>query len=376
MSETATVDQLLHRAHLFITEGQIEEALATLGQIQPEDISQKREVAYLQAWCCTIDRRWDEAAQFLLDPDVTPQSEGDIQAFGQTERRRRASYLLLLGNIASNLGRYEEATRHYNQCIRFLDERRMNIVGVRIKARLGLGTAYTQTGFYNVALNHYEDALRLCGDDPVHLDLPDIEYGLADAHRHLGNFEQALENGQKALKIYAARGDKAFEGRIRNLLGRIYYQMREFQIASNYFTEAFTLAVSAQRPGVIVANLTALADVRLEEGMLDEARRYCQHALEYADRVERKHILAMLYIVYGKVVEAQAGEAEGYEASKLIEEAVTWYQKAETTLLPLQARIELSQVYGRLAHILEMSGKQDRAIVYWKSAYALYDRQI
>src|SRR5215472_10870220 len=183
MSETA-VNQLLHRAHLFITEGQEEEALATLDQIQPEDATQKCEVAYLRAWCYTLNGRWDEAAQFLLDPEMVPdianENTSDIQAFGQTERRRRASYLLLLGKIAVNLSRYEEATRHYTQCIKFLDERRMNVVSVRIKARCGLGMAYTQTGFYNVALTHYEDALRLCGTDTGHPDLADICHGLCD----------------------------------------------------------------------------------------------------------------------------------------------------------------------------------------------------
>lgn len=372
MPETAAINQLLHRAHLFITEGQEEEALATLERIQTEDVSQKREVAYLRAWCYTLCRRWDEAAQFLLDPDITQENSSDIQAFGQTERRRRASYLLLLGNIAANLGRYEEATRHYSQCIKFLDERRMNIVSVRIKARCGLGTAYTQTGFYHVALSHYEDALRLCGDDAGHPDLPDICHGLCDTHRHMEHFDQAMEYGKKALKLYIDRNDKYMEGRIRNVLGRICYQKGDFQAASYYFTEALTLAMSVNRPGMIIVNLTALADVRLDEGLLDEAQRYCEHAFEYQDRALNNHMLGAMYIVGGKVAEARANQASGQEKQDLVQEAIARYKEAEGLLLPLQARVELSEVYGRLAQILETSGQQDQAIGYWKSAYSLY----
>lgn len=372
MSENITVDQLFHRAHLFITEGQGEEAQAVLDTIQVEDPSQRRELAYLRAWCYTLGEHWDEAAQFLLSADVNDEPASDIQSLGQTERRRRASYLLLLGNIAINLGHYEEATRHFTRCIKFLDERRMNDVNVRIKARYGLGTAYTQTGFYAVALTHYEDALRLCGEDSDHPELPNIYYGLCDAFRHVGNFVRAFEYGKKAEQLYRALSDKAMEGRILNLLGRICYQMREYHDASYYYTESLALAMSANRPGLIMNNFTALADVRLAEGSLAEARRYCEHALEYKDRVPRAHYQGMLYIVYGKVAEAEAQKASGQRARDLVNEAICWYQKAEEALSAIQAKTELADVYGRLAQLLESSGQQDKAIAYWKSAYTTY----
>src|SRR5437660_12794920 len=112
MSKMVEIDQLLHRAHLFITEGQEEEALATLSKISSEHPQDKLEIAYLNAWCYTLRGRWDEAAQFLLFTENPVVDYAEIQSAAQTERRRRAYYLLLLGNIAVNLGRYEEATRH------------------------------------------------------------------------------------------------------------------------------------------------------------------------------------------------------------------------------------------------------------------------
>lgn len=372
MSETETVKQLLHRAYLFITEQQETEALATLDRVSPNTKEEKLEVAYLRSWCYTLREHWDEAAQFLLDPEVSGENITDIQSIGQTERRRRAYYLLLLGNIAANLGRYEEATRHYAQCIKFLDERRMNVASVRLRARIGLGTAYTQTGFYSVALTHYEDALRLCGDDDGQSDTPDICYGLADVHRHLGNFERAIEYGKRALNIYVERGDKALEGRMRNLLGRIYYQMRDFQTASYYYTEALTLSTVTNRPGMILANLTALADMRLEEGLLEEAHRYCVNAREYVDRSSSPHIIGMAYIVSGKVTEAEAAQAKGERAEKLREEAISWYKKAIEKLTSLEAKVAISEAYGRLAQLLEASGRQEEALTYWRSAYSLY----
>jgi len=372
MSETNEVKRLLHRAYLFITEQQETEALATLDQVSTDKKEEKLEVAYLRAWCYTLREHWDEAAQFLLDPEIHEEEISDIQSIGQTERRRRAYYLLLLGNIATNLGRYEEATRHYAQCIKFLDERRMNVASVRIQARCGLGTAYTQTGFYHVALTHFEDALRLCGDDGRHVALPDICYGLCDVHRLVGNFDRAIEYGKQALQLYADRGDKALEGRMRNLLGRVYYQMGDFQTSSYYYTEALALSMIVNRPGMMITNLTALADVRLEEGLLAEARRYCEKALEYVSRSPSPHFVGMAYIVSGKVAEAESHEADGRRFRELQDEAISWYEKAVKELSPLQTKIVLSEAYGRLAQLLETSGRQEQAISYWRSAYSLY----
>lgn len=376
MSEVASVDLLLQRIHLFLTEGQEEEALATLAQIQPEEARQKLEVSYLYAWCATLRGHWDEAAQYLRNADIAGLDINDIQSPGQTERRRRAHYLLLLGAIAINLGRYEEATRHYTQCIKFLDERRMNIPSVRIKARCGLGTAYMQTGFYAVALTHYQDALHLSGEQSAHPDLPDIYYGLCGVHRRLGNFEQAYSVGKRALQWYVDRFDKQMEGRMRNLLGCICYQMHDFQCASSYYAEALALAMDGENSTLIMLNLTALADVRLDEGSLEEARRYCERALEHLDRVADGHFQGMVYMVQGKVLEAEAGQAREQSTRELLAEAVAWYKKAEAVLSPLQARVELAEVYGRLAQILEATGQHSEALAYWKMAYSTYSPQV
>lgn len=374
MSKAVNVDLLFRRIHLFIAEGQQEEALATLVQIQPEGVRQKREVSYLQAWCATLRGQWDEAAQFLRSSDLAEHEIETIQSLGQTERRRRAHYLLLLGSLAINLECYEEATGHYTQCIKFLDERRMNIPGVRIKARCGLGTAYTRTGFHAVALTHYQDALSLIGEDTTHPDLPDIYYGLCDVYRYLGNFEQAFPLGKRALQLYVDGCDRVMEARMRNLLGRICYQMRAFQDASSYYTEALALAASVGDAALIMLNFTGLADARRAEGLLEEAHDYCERALTYQDSISDGRAWGMMYVVYGKVVEAEAGRAHGQLVGELLDQAIVWYKKAEALLLPLRANVELAELYGRLAQILETAGRQGEALAYWKSAYSVYSQ--
>lgn len=372
MAENITEKQF-QRIHLFIGEGQINEALAALEQIQPANLKEQQEVAYLRAWCYAERNCWDEAARFLLDAGISEESMSDIQVQGQTERRRRAYYQLLMGNIAANLGHHEEGMRHYRRCLKFLDERRMNVPNLRIRALLSMGSLSTIGGFYDMALIHYEDALRLCGNKPEHPSLPDIYYGLCDLYRHKGNFPRALECGKEALRLYTERQDSPMIGRMRNLLGRVCYQMRDFSTASIYYTEALALATLDGSILMALNNFTALADLRREEGELEEAWRYCNMALDYAVKLPHGtgHFSGMMYIVCGKVKQAQAEQTTGQRAQELLEQAVSFYERAVQDLQSTDAKVALGEAYQRLAQALETAGRQDLAMAYWKSAYSV-----
>ena len=348
MAENIT-DKQFHRIHLFIGEGQINEALAALEQIQPANPQEKHEIAYLRAWCYAERNSWDEAAQFLHDAGADGESISDIQALGQTERRRRAHYQLLMGDVAVNMGHYEEGMRHYRRCIKFLDERRMNIPTVRIRAQVAMGTLSVITGFYDMALTHYHDALGLCSSNSESPHLPDIYYGLCDAYRHKGNFPCALECGQKALHLYTERNQQKMIGRMRNLLGRVCFQMRDFAMASTYYTEALALAMLDGSPVMALNNLTALADLRREEGELGEAWRYCDMALGYSPKLPpgTGHFIGMMYIVCGKVKEAGAATASGQEAQELLEKAITFYEQAVQALKTTDAKVALGEASAR-----------------------------
>jgi tetratricopeptide (TPR) repeat protein len=370
MTEPVTTELLFERAYLLIAEGHIENALATLDGIPAENEEQRREVAYLRAWCSMLGGRWDEAAQFVLPQEISGETVADIQELGRTERRRRPYYLLVMGDVAANLWRYEQAIQHYNQCIKLLDERRMNDLNRRIRALLGLGLCHLRTGYPANALEYYQQALRLCGNDTRQPNLPHVYYGLSDTYRHLNDLERALDYGKKALNLYGERGDRHYVGRIRSLLGDIYRQMGDLPIANESYTEALALAMGTESIGAIFNCLTTLAEMRLQENKPEDAWRYCEMALDYSPKVPRPYFLGKMYIVCGKVKEAQAKGAAGQEAQRNVEQAISYYQQAVATLKRTDARPELAEAYSLLAHLQEESGRQDQAIATWKSAYA------
>jgi tetratricopeptide (TPR) repeat protein len=365
-----TAERLFQRAYLLLAEGQLEHALTALDTIQAESLEQKREVAYLRAWGAMLQEHWDEAAQYILPQEISGETIADLLELGRTERRRRPYYLLVLGDVAANLWRYEEAIQHYTRCVKFLDERRMNNVGRRIRALLGLGLAHMATGYISNAVEYYEQALRLCHNDPCQHSLPDLYYGLSDACCRLGEFERALEYGNRALQVYTERDDTDLISRIRSLLGHIYCAKGDLQTSGAYYSEALKLALSRESIGAIFTTLTALAELRLQEGKPEEAWRSCEMALEYSKKVPRPYFVGKMDLVCGQVMEARAHQAGGRQRQEYLEQAVSYYEQAVKQFKQTNARPDLAEAYSRLARLLEEAGRQDQALGIWKSAYA------
>jgi len=138
MIEQHDTERLVYRARLLMEEGRDDLALAALEDIQTDNPEERREIAYLSAWCHTRQEHWTDALR-LLSPLYTPSSiEDNWNDANHNERERRAFYLLCLGNAAVNLSRYEEAAQHYTQCLKILSARRVHLPKVNIKARYAL----------------------------------------------------------------------------------------------------------------------------------------------------------------------------------------------------------------------------------------------
>jgi tetratricopeptide (TPR) repeat protein len=251
MLEQLDTEQSIYHVRLWLGEGRDDVALATLEEIHSDDPEQRREIAYLSAWCHMRLEHWTEALR-LLSPLYSPgQIEDNWNDAKHKERERRAFTLFCLGNTAFNLSHYEEASQHYTQCLKVLNERRVHLPKVQIKAQCALGRTSLVSGLYAVANQHYEKALRLCKNDPDHEDLSDIYYGLCEAHRLLGTFERAYTYGKMALALYEKRNvtlsdsegpDRTKETYIQNLLGRICLQMSEYLKANDHYMKALSLA--------------------------------------------------------------------------------------------------------------------------------------
>jgi tetratricopeptide (TPR) repeat protein len=372
MTSQTSPQMLLYRARLFLEEGRSDEALSTLTAIHTDDEKQQQDVAYLLGWCYIQRKQWNEAIQTLA-PLAKIKTEGETDTL--LERERLALYLLHLGEAAINLSHYEDASQHFTICLKVLHDRRVHLPSVRIKARYYLGTTCIRRGLYSAAIQHYEEALRLCRHYNNDEELAHIYHGLCSAYRNIGDFVKAMTFGQEALRLYQQKADREMESRVQNHLGRIYFLLGDYREASDHYTESLAIATGYNGPTMAMLNCVALADVRLAEGRLEEAKRYCQFALETMERSHNDEMRGSVYHAVGKVTHEEARRAQGAQRHTLLEEAASWYKKASEQLGPTQAYAERAEVYGSWAQVLEELGYEQEALDLWRSGYEVLSKK-
>ena len=376
MLQLSEIERMLRRIRLMTEEGLEEDVLEQLDALHTEDIQMQKEIIYTRAWYYTQKRRWSEAFEqlsLLYDPRTI---QDDWDEASHTERERRAFYLVWLGKVAVNLSRYEDASRHFTQCLAILDLRRVHLPKIRIKALYSLAMTCIIAGLYALAIQHYQEALKVCAKEKLQeqlkRDIADIHYGLADVYRLTGDFGRARTYGLMALQMYEDLHDRYLMCRMYNLLGRIAFNLGEHQVAAEHIMESLSLATLENEVGMKMINFIAMADIRLAEMRLDEAQRYCDHALEVAEqKQDDHHMCGVVYLICGRVAFAKAKEAQGEQACYLLQEALNIYDKAEAHLLQTQAPTPLSELYGRRAEIYEAMDRPQEALACWKSAFDL-----
>ena len=306
MQTQPTQTTSLNRARLLLEEGRSEDARTVLEAIQTGSDEQQRDVTYLLGWYYVISKQWENAGQALSSLlTSTAREDEDAQQETLLERERLAIHLLRLGQTAVNLAHYEDASRHFTLCLKLLHDRRIHLPALRIEARYNLAMTYVMRGSYTVAIQHYEDALRLCRHFELNEALPDIYYGLCEAYRCIGNFTKAHEVGREALRIYQERGNGPLQCRMYAMLGRISLLLGDYESAANYYRTSCALAISNNRPKMIMLNYASLAEVCVAQERMVEAREYVHLALEATTQVDDVFLCGIVYATVGRVTLAE-----------------------------------------------------------------------
>jgi tetratricopeptide (TPR) repeat protein len=371
MEQMAENKKLLFRARLLLEEGQSDRALEILEAIVPDDEEQRQEVAYYLGWCYVLHKRWGDA-NAALSP-IIPIAD-DEEESGEPEKRidreRLALCYLRLGNVAVQFTHYDQATRHFSRCIKLLNDKRVKLPPmIRVKAHYSLAMALMMRGLYQAAIQQYNEAVHhflYIEDDE---ELGNIYYGLAATYQQMGKLEEARFAGERALELYTRAGKFNREGITHNLLGHIALDARDYRVASDHFTQALAISKTHTGPMRAMMNCAALAEVRLAEDRLDEAKRYCELARDMIGEVSNNYFCSQTYLTTAKVSHTAAQRVEGEERRQLLEETITWLEKAKGYLTEAEAHAAAAEIFQLWGQTLEELGQYREALVFWRSGY-------
>lgn len=368
------IKKLLFRARLQLEEETTEEALNVLQALTTDDEREQKEIRYLTGWAYIQRQEWAKAIEKLAPMLGAAEEELKNEQAQLTNREQLAHYLLQLGIAAINLEHYQDASLHLNLCLKVLHDRRVHMPKVRIQARYSLATACLMRGLLRLALEHYEEALRLCDQYQRDDERGNIYYGLAYTYRDLSDLLTAASYAQKALDFYQERDNGIMECRMQNLMGRITLLLGDYKTAAQYFTVSLAQANFYESPKMAMLNCVALADLRLFEGNIEEARPYIDIALKSAKRF--KGVLTHIpYQIAGKVAYKEAQAAEGQRRYELLRKAAEWYLQAVDKVKETQAYPEIAEIYGEYANVLEDLEQPKEALQYWRKSYQVIEKR-
>ena len=361
----------LREVHHLLTQGKGEEAQMLLAQMASGSPAQHKEFNYLHVWDAVVQDHWENVTQQIRDiPALLPKEERESLLTNGSIRRRRPICLLILGEMARELGYPEEATEHIQHCLALLNERRMNIPEVRLLAHYNLGQLSLQMNQTAQALIQYETARDLCSDEQAEkpLFIP-ILMGLCETYTRLEQFEQALSIGKQALHLLQTNPSAHYLEQFLLMLSRINLSLKDSASALAYAQDARQVASQTNDPARVANTLLVLAEIQQKMCQMQEARANCQQALALLSVTQDQTLRGAALLLCGKIAEAEWRHQPEQEA--LAQEALEQYEQARVLFETLHDTSSLARVSKQLAQLLEDRGQPELALVHWKNAYTL-----
>lgn len=173
------------------------------------------------------------------------------------------------------------------------------------RAHFNLGLLYRQDKQYLLSIAAYKQALRCFLDRQALRDAADTHQNIAWLHLLLGNAKEARPHIQAAADFNEAPEDFATEQLI--LQGLLHCVLGDLTTSVEYLTPVLDDKVSVAESHRSSARWVA-AQVRLQQGDRDEAKRLVQEALSIAISAKETHLVGLCLDLEDRIRAVTAGE--------------------------------------------------------------------
>ena len=190
--------------------------------------------------------------------------------------------------------------------------RQLEPKATQIEARIlgHIAGMYVVAHAWMAAVRYYEAAAAAASVVKDLLQLAKMHHGLGLAYKSLQQPGTARQHYDKALTLYSIESDLSAVYRIENDLGDLLLHQGQLEGAEQHLLRALAgsteLNMDRRGHGFILANL---GDVHLRRGELSEAETYLHQALELAEAIPERIVIANTRILLGKLSERQGNQA-------------------------------------------------------------------
>jgi class 3 adenylate cyclase/tetratricopeptide (TPR) repeat protein len=254
---------------------------------------------------------------------------------------------------------YREAVTYYEQALMALrhlpdsrDRREQSI-----DVRLDLRTALIVLGDFGRLLDHLREAETLAEALHDRRRLGWVSAHLAVLFSQMGDQEQALTSGQRALALAEALGDVVLQVRAMIQLGRVYYTLGDYHQAIEYSRRGVTYLegdLLRERFGLVflpsVNAREVLVECLAEVGAFAEGLAIGTEGLQIAEAVDHPVSRVIAYLSLGLLA---LNQGDFPEAARRLERSLGLAQVTEFLLWSPRIASALGSAYARSGRVAE-----------------------
>jgi len=224
------------------------------------------------AWMAVEAMDWESSALGLLDdPEALPLANRALERCRQLEPKATQIEARILGHIAA---------------------------------------MYVVAHSWVTAVRYYEAAAAAASGVKDLQQMAKMNHGLGRAYQSMQQPGTARQHYDKALTLYSIESDLSAVCRVEIDLGDLMLQQGQLDAAEQHLMKALAgsteLKMDRRGHGYILANL---GDVHLRRGELSAAETYLHHALELAEAIPERIVIANTRVLLAKLNERQGNEA-------------------------------------------------------------------
>ena len=187
-----------------------------------------------------------------------------------------------LGDVALRLGRVDQATEVWEECLDF-HRREEDLARVGDLHRK-IGAGLWHKGDREGSIEHYQKGIDLLKDGPPCLELVRLYEEAASLYMHTGDNMLAIYASEKALRLAERLGEAAAASRAHGIFGRVFGRIGDSERARQNLERSVELARESDPAEAVRALLTLGYHLEVSEADYEGAGAAYQEALELAEQ--------------------------------------------------------------------------------------------
>jgi predicted ATPase/class 3 adenylate cyclase len=252
-------------------------ALGADADVEPAELEQINHKAI-----SALEAAGDAAASLYSNQEAIGHYETALSLRRDLDPATRAAIAEKLGDVALRLGRVDQATEVWEQCLDF-HRREEDLARVGDLHRK-IGAGLWHKGDREGSIEHYQKGIDLLKDGPPCLELVRLYEEAASLYMHTGDNMLAIYASEKALRLAERLGEAAAASRAHGIFGRVFGRIGDSERARQNLERSVELARESDPAEAVRALLTLGYHLEVSEADYEGAGAAYTEALELAEQ--------------------------------------------------------------------------------------------